>query len=188
MRRWALVASLAIGGLIAFKSASERLSQDACLDSGGAWFGVIGCQKRLPVVDHLLVDKSERKLFAFEKGKLVRTMSVSLGRNPVGPKTREGDSKTPEGTYPIVSHKPDSSFHRALRIGYPTPEQVKLAGNSGTSLGSDIMFHGIRNGLGWVGTIQLRSDWTQGCIALTNGEIDWLYQSVADGTLVEIRA
>jgi len=161
---------------------------DACLDRGGMWAGPMGCRTELPEVDRILIDKSDRKLVAFERGRVVATMKVALGRDPAGNKQVEGDNRTPEGIYPIEAHKPDSAFHRALRLGYPGARQQARAERGGYDPGSDIMIHGLPNGLGWIGSLQHRMDWTQGCIALTNGEVDWLYQSARDGTPVEIRA
>ncbi|WP_288016094.1 L,D-transpeptidase family protein [Blastomonas sp.] len=166
--------------------ALEFLEQDACLDSGGAWFGQLGCQTDLPKIDRILIKKSQRKLIALSGGKVAETMSVSLGREPVGQKHMEGDSRTPEGLYRITEHKRDSRYYRALRLGYPINKQITKAKALGVDPGGDIMIHGLPNGLGALGRAHLWMDWTRGCIALTNGEVDWLYQSTPDGTVVEI--
>ena len=181
-----LLACLLLGGAGYF--AWDLLRVDSCLDRGGMWAGPMGCQTQLPKVDRILIDKSDRTLLAFEHGRIVARMSVALGREPIGDKQREGDNRTPEGTYPITQHKPDSAYHRALRLGYPTSGQIALAKKRGDEPGADIMIHGIRNGLGWMGSLHRIGDWTRGCVAVTNGETDWLYQSAADGTHVEIRA
>jgi len=164
------------------------LRVDSCLDRGGMWAGPMGCQMSLPKVDRILIDKSDRTLIAFAGGKAVATMKVALGRDPAGQKQREGDNRTPEGIYPIILHKADSGYHRALKIGYPTAFQQREARMAGVDPGGEIMIHGIRNGMGWIGSWHRTSDWTRGCIALTDGEIDWLYHSTADGTPVEITA
>ena len=163
-------------------------SEEACLAGGGLWFGEVGCEAEERRIDRVLVDKSERTLWAYEAGLPVRAFRVALGGAPVGPKERQGDEKTPEGVYPVIAHKPDSMFHRALRLGYPTPEQAAAAQAAGIDPGGDIMIHGLPNGQGNVGKAHLLSDWTLGCIALTDDEIDWLYRFTADGTPVEIRA
>lgn len=168
--------------------AREALAQDACLDRGGVWFGPIGCVSEMPRIDRIVIDKSDHLLAAYAHGQLIREMPVSLGRGSAGPKERDGDNRTPEGTYPITGHKADSDFYLALRLGYPTSQQSMSAKSRGIDPGGDIMIHGIRNGFGWVGTLQRRVDWTRGCIALTDGEIEWLYRSTADGVPVEIRA
>lgn len=165
----------------------EFLEQDACLDSGGAWFGRLGCQTDLPKIDRILIKKSERKLIALSGGKVAETMSASLGKEPVGQKHVQGDNRTPEGVYRITEHKRDSRYYRALRLGYPTDKQAAKAKARGIDPGDDIMIHGLPNGLGALGRVHLWMDWTSGCIALTNAEVDWLYQSTHDGTVVEIQ-
>ena len=94
----------------------------------------------------------------------------------------------PEGTYRITAHNPNSAFHLSLRIGYPTADQVAAAAKQGLNAGGDIMIHGLPNQKGWIGAKHTTVDWTDGCVAVTNREIEWLYRSVADGTTVEIRA
>lgn len=165
----------------------EFLEQDACLDSGGAWFGRLGCQTDLPKIDRILIKKSERKLIALSGGKVTETMSVSLGKDPVGQKHVQVDNRTPEGVYRITEHKRDSRYYRALRLGYPTDKQAAKAKARGIDPGDDIMIHGLPNGFGALGRVHLWMDWTSGCIALTNAEVDWLYQSTHDGTVVEIQ-
>jgi murein L,D-transpeptidase YafK len=172
------------GGYVAW----DWLRVDTCLDRGGMWAGPMGCQTELPKIDRIVIDKSDRKLMAFERGRKVAEMDVALGRDPVGDKRSEGDNRTPEGIYPVTAHKFDSAYYRALRLGYPTPVQQAQAKRDGRDPGGDIMIHGIRNGVGWVGSLHRVTNWTRGCVAVTNGEIDWLYQSAADGTPVEIRA
>lgn len=137
-------------------------------------------------VDRLVVRKSERTLTAYAGGREVRVFRVSLGWNPVGPKEREGDRRTPEGIFTVTEHKRDSAYHRALRISYPRPEDEARARARGVSPGSDIMIHGVRNGLGWLGRAQRWFDWTAGCVALTNDEMDGLFERTVPGATVEI--
>ena len=137
--------------------------------------------------DRMVVLKSKRQLEIYANGKLLKAYPVSLGRHPVGPKEREGDKRTPEGLYAIDSHQPHSSFHRALRVSYPSAADRAVAAKRGVGPGGDIMVHGIRNGLGWIGRVQRWSDWTAGCIALTNPEIEEICRVVPDGTPIEIR-
>jgi murein L,D-transpeptidase YafK len=139
------------------------------------------------VADRVVVLKSKRQLELHAKGKLLKSYVVSLGRHPVGPKEREGDKRTPEGLYAIESHNPRSSFHRALKVSYPSAADRIAAGKRGAAPGSDIMIHGIRNGLGLIGRLQRRLDWTAGCIAVTNPEIEEIYRAVPDGTPIEIQ-
>ena len=138
------------------------------------------------VADRVVVLKSKRRLELYSHGKLLKGYVVSLGRRPVGPKEREGDQRTPEGRYSIELHKPDSSFHRALRVSYPSAADRAVAEKRGVAPGGDIMIHGLPNGLGLIGRLQRRLDWTAGCIAVTNPEIEQIYRVVPDGTPVEI--
>jgi murein L,D-transpeptidase YafK len=131
--------------------------------------------------------KSKRQLELHANGKLLRTYVVSLGRHPVGPKQREGDKRTPEGLYVIESHRPNSSFHKALKVSYPSAADRMEAEKRGEPPGSDIMVHGIRNYLGFIGRLQRLVDWTSGCMAVTNPEVEEIYRVVPDGTPIEIR-
>jgi murein L,D-transpeptidase YafK len=137
--------------------------------------------------DSIVIEKSARKLSVVVGGSVVKTYEVSLGRNPVGPKEREGDKKTPEGSYRVIEHFRPSAFHRALRLSYPEPRDVERARAQGVPPGSDIMIHGIRNGFGFIGKIHLFRDWTAGCIAVRNSEIEELWDAVSDVTPVEIK-
>jgi murein L,D-transpeptidase YafK len=139
------------------------------------------------IADRIVVWKSKRQLDLYAHGKLLKSYAVSLGRNPVGPKEREGDKRTPEGLYAIESHNPRSSFHKALKVSYPSAADRAAAAKRGVAPGGDIMIHGIRNGLGLMGRLQRRRDWTAGCMAVTNPEIEEIYRAVPDGTPVEIR-
>ena len=112
---------------------------------------------------------------------------MSLGREPVGPKKAEGDRRTPEGVYTIDTRIERSAFHRALHISYPNVADRAAAQSAGVSPGGAIMIHGIRNGLGWLGRAHRLIDWTSGCVAVTNPEIEELWRAVRDGTPVEIR-
>jgi len=138
-------------------------------------------------IDRIVVEKSARKLSVFENGKELKAYHVALGRNPVGAKQQEGDNKTPEGIYKIDSRNPHSDFHLGLHISYPSDQDKARAAERGVSAGFDIMIHGIRNGRGWIGALHRLHDWTAGCIALTNEEIEELWRVTADGTPVEIR-
>jgi len=139
------------------------------------------------LADRVVVSKSKRQLDLYANGKLLKSYVVSLGRNPVGPKRQEGDKRTPEGLYAIESHNPRSSFHKALRVSYPSAADRLAAAKRGVAPGGDIMIHGARNGLGFLGRLHRRVDWTAGCIAVTNPEIEEIYRVVPDGTPIEIR-
>ena len=105
----------------------------------------------------------------------------------MGAKKQEGDNKTPEGIYKIDSRNPQSEFHLGLHISYPSDEDKARAAQRGVSAGFDIMIHGIQNGHGWIGAFHRLHDWTAGCVALTDEEMEELWRVTADGTPVEIR-
>jgi murein L,D-transpeptidase YafK len=138
-------------------------------------------------IDRILVEKSARKLSIFANGQRLKAYRVALGRNPVGPKEQEGDMKTPEGIYKIDSRNPQSDYHLALHVSYPSDEDKARAAERGVNAGFDIMIHGIANGGGWIGAFHRLHDWTAGCIALTDEEIEELWRITPDETTVEIR-
>lgn len=140
-----------------------------------------------PRPDLIIVEKARRTLTLYCGNTPLRSYPVSLGRVPVGPKEREGDLKTPEGLYTITEHKADSSYHRALRVSYPEAKDVARAKQLGVNAGFDIMVHGLPNGLGFFGRLHRFRDWTAGCIALTNAEIDQIYSAVPRDIAIEIR-
>ena len=138
-------------------------------------------------IDRIVVEKSGRRLSIFANGNKLKSYRIALGHNPVGPKQEEGDMKTPEGTYKIDGRNPQSAFHLALHVSYPSDEDNARAAKRDVPAGFDIMIHGIQNGLGWIGALHRMHDWTAGCIALTNEEIEELWRITPDGTTVEIR-
>jgi outer membrane protein assembly factor BamD (BamD/ComL family) len=137
--------------------------------------------------DKILIEKKERRLTLISKGKVLKTYKIALGGNPNGPKERQGDNKTPEGTYAIDSRNKDSRYHLSLHISYPNEEDKKRAKELGVSPGGDIMIHGIKNGFSWVGDFHTAVDWTKGCIAVTDEEIEEIGKLAPNGTVVEIR-
>jgi murein L,D-transpeptidase YafK len=149
-----------------------------------------GCAASEPIdqtIDRILVEKQARRLTLLSNGKAVRSYRVSLGGNPVGHKREEGDERTPEGVYSITARNAYSSFYRSLQISYPNDQDEARAAAQGVDPGGLIMIHGIRNGLGWVGGLHRFLDWTDGCIAVTNGEMDEIWELVPIGTPIEIR-
>lgn len=138
-------------------------------------------------VEGVLVEKGARRLVLLAGGKALRTYSVALGRNPSGHKVKRGDGRTPEGKYVVDFRKENSRFHRALRISYPSPADRARARSLGVSPGADIMIHGLPPGYADVGAYHRLSDWTKGCIAVTNEEIEEIWSLVPNGTPVEIR-
>ncbi|WP_444905052.1 murein L,D-transpeptidase family protein [Microbulbifer sp. CnH-101-E] len=138
-------------------------------------------------VDLVKVDKSENKLYLLDGEKVVREYHVAFGKNPKGHKQQEGDEKTPEGRYILDYKKEDSSFYRAMHVSYPNQKDKDVAEELGVSPGGFIMVHGQRNWLGWFSPITQRFNWTNGCIALTNSEMDEFMDLVKVGTPIEIQ-
>jgi murein L,D-transpeptidase YafK len=155
--------------------------------------GVIGYyyypEPSLPVscsVDSIAVFKHKRELHVFSSGRLLKTYKISLGGNPIGHKRIEGDKKTPEGLYFIIAKNPNSGYHKNLGISYPNEEDKLNAQKAGQSPGGDVKIHGLKNGSGHISKFQRFRDWTNGCIALTDKEMDELYEHVKIGTPIAI--
>ncbi len=137
--------------------------------------------------DRVLVDKSDQKLYLLRKGHMIAEYSVVFGANPVGHKQQEGDQRTPEGHYILDYKKSDSSFHKSIHISYPNEADKQVALEQGVDPGGLIMIHGQPNGLGWLAFLTQRSNWTAGCIAVTNREMDQIWSAVPVSTPIEIR-
>lgn len=151
--------------------------------------GAFGAPDKIPLLqsDKILIEKAKRELHLMKGTKILKTYKVALGGNPEGHKQFAGDKKTPEGLYKIVGHNPNSQFYKSLRISYPNGQDRSRAEKLGRSPGSDIMIHGLGKGFAYLGKLHTAYDWTLGCIAVTNEEIDEIYASVANGTPIEIR-
>jgi len=137
-------------------------------------------------VERIVVYKSEHKLVVLAQGRVYRTYRIALGKSPHGAKLCQGDNRTPEGAYFVTQRMAESHYYLALHLSYPNPDDVVRAADSGCEPGGDIEIHGLTEGFGWVGERHLEHDWTNGCIAVTNREINELYHMVAVGTRVEI--
>ena len=138
-------------------------------------------------VDRIVIVKSKREMTLMRGDKTVKMYKVALGAQPVGAKARQGDHKTPEGNYMIDAKIEHSQFHRALHISYPNADDRQRAHKLGVSPGGDVEIHGLGAKYGWVGAAHRNYDWTDGCVAVTNEEIDEIYPLIAVGTPVEIR-
>ena len=137
--------------------------------------------------DRVLIEKKLRRLTLSAKSGVLKTYQIALGGNPVGPKERQGDNKTPEGLYVIDARNKNSRYHLSLHISYPNERDKKRAKELGVPPGGDIMIHGIKNGYSWAGEYHTDVDWTQGCIAVSDEEIEEIARLVPNGTVVEIR-
>ena len=142
--------------------------------------------KRFPA-DSIVVEKAAHRLALYQRGKLVRTYLVALGQKPVGDKVSRGDRRTPEGLFRIEARNAASRYHRALRISYPDSAHLARARALGVSPGGDIMIHGLPARQAWVGPAHRDFDWTEGCIAVTNREIEEIWSAVPVGTPIHIK-
>ena len=137
--------------------------------------------------DSILILKKDHVMELLAAGKVIRTYKVALGRGGLAPKQREGDKRTPEGRYIVDSRNAASQYHKALHISYPNSDDRQHAAKIGVAPGGAVMIHGLPNGKGWVGAGHRLYDWTLGCIAVTDQEIDEIWNLVPVGTPVEIR-
>ncbi|SRR6266568_3383957 len=152
--------------------------------------GLLAGQISLPSAmkaDRVVVLKKERNLVLMRQGEILKSYKVALGGAPIGPKQQEGDHKTPEGLYLLDRRNAKSKFYRSLHVSYPDAKDTAQAAKRGIRPGGDIMIHGLPNGFGWLGSTHLTRDWTDGCIAVTNQEMDEIWRAVNDGTPIEIR-
>jgi murein L,D-transpeptidase YafK len=137
--------------------------------------------------DSILILKKDHLLELLSNGNVIRTYKVALGQGGLPAKEREGDARTPEGRYTIDSRNAASQYHKALHISYPNADDRQRAARRGVAPGGAVMIHGLPNGKGWVGAGHRLYDWTLGCVAVTNDEIDEIWNLVPTGTPVEIR-
>jgi murein L,D-transpeptidase YafK len=141
----------------------------------------------LAYVDSIVVYKRERTLIAYQRGVPQRSYFVALGSNPVGDKVRAGDQRTPEGLFYITAHNPASKYHLGLRLSYPSAAHKARSDSLGVDPGGDIMIHGLPPTFSDAGKDHRVIDWTNGCVALSNQEIEELWRAAPDGTPVHIK-
>ena len=139
------------------------------------------------VVDRVVVYKQERRLVLLSQGKEFRSYRVALGGGPKGPKTRQGDHRTPEGLYVLDSRNSTSHFYKAFHISYPNSKEIVSARRLGLNPGGEIMLHGLPKEYAFVGKAHSLRDWTDGCIAVSNEEMDEIWKLVHVGTPIEIK-
>ena len=137
--------------------------------------------------DRIEVHKAKREMLLLREGRVIGRYRVGIGQSPIGPKQRQGDGKTPEGAYTISGRNPASAYHLALRISYPNAADVERARTAGEDPGGDIMIHGRPNNEPESERRARMGDWTAGCIAVTNEEIEEIWRLVPNGTPIEIQ-
>jgi murein L,D-transpeptidase YafK len=138
-------------------------------------------------VDRVVAYKRERKLVLLSHGNEIRSYKIALGGEPAGPKARQGDHRTPEGVYVLDSRNPNSHYYKAFHISYPNSKDIANAKRLGVSAGGDIMLHGLPKEYAWVGKAQAAHDWTDGCIAVSDEEMEEIWKLVRIGTVIEIK-
>ena len=136
--------------------------------------------------DKIVILKSARSMTLLSGGKVLKTYKVALGSVPVGPKRVEGDHKTPEGDYIIDAKNSHSQFHLSLHISYPSAAEQERARSMGLRPGGAIMIHGLPKPFAYLGPLHRQTDWTDGCVAVTDAEIEEIWKLVPVGTKVEI--
>ncbi len=162
--------------------AMATLSLSACASASPKFLTYDG-----PEVTSLVVNKGARKLYLLHNEQILREYEVDLGFAPDGTKTKRGDGRTPEGTYLIDRRNPRSSFHLSLGISYPNSQDIAQAKAAGVDPGGDIFIHGQPNRRSEYKRAKKTPDWTAGCIAVKNDEMEEIYAMVNRGTLITLR-
>ncbi len=137
--------------------------------------------------DLVVVRKSEHKLYLIKAGKILKTYHIALGAHPTGHKLKKGDGRTPEGRYILDYKNSHSAFYKSIHISYPNKADRERAKKAHVDPGGAIMIHGQKNGLGWLTFISQHLNWTSGCIALSNEDMDEVWNAVKVGTPIEIK-
>ena len=157
-------------------------------------FAILACLLLIPTcavcmekADFVLVVKSESSLYLQKEGDSFKKFHVVFGANPIGHKQQQGDARTPEGRYILDYKKEDSAFYKSIHISYPNEQDRLRAKKLGVHPGGMIMIHGQKNGYGWLSFIAQRINWTDGCIALTDSDMDEVWEAVDAGTPIEIK-
>ena len=141
----------------------------------------------VPRADLVMVKKSINRLYLIRGGKIFRTYHIVLGSHPKGPKQRQGDGRTPEGRYILDYKNAHSRFYKSIHISYPNKADRERGREAHVNPGGSIMIHGQKNGWEWASFIVQHFNWTDGCIAVTNRDMDEIWEAVKVGTPIEIR-
>jgi murein L,D-transpeptidase YafK len=138
-------------------------------------------------ITKVVVKKSQKVLLLMSKDKIINRFHISLGGNPKGHKVKQGDQKTPEGNYTLDYKNSNSHFYKSIHISYPNKKDKQRAKKLGVNPGGDIFIHGQKNGLGWLYFLSRFFNWTEGCIAVSNSDMDIIWSKVKIGTPIEIK-
>jgi murein L,D-transpeptidase YafK len=176
----ALLSLLAVFGL----ALSQRVDADSL---GSTTVSVVqGPTTTMPTADRVVVYKGERKMLLMHGDSILRTYKVALGLNPLGHKERAGDFRTPEGNYRLTRRNPRSDFFLSIQVSYPNDADMKHARRNGWESGGSIMIHGLPNQLKHTPAYYTSSDWTDGCIAVSNSDMLEIWLLTADNAPIEI--
>jgi len=178
-----LLAAVTLASTVSSDSSSARLTIVTPTISRTPVVGI----KSIVLADSIVVEKSKRTLTLYLGGVPVRTYGVALGKQPAGDKVRIGDGKTPEGLFRIDFKNSQSKYHMALHISYPDAAHLQRANALGVSPGGDIMVHGLPPAFKDVGAAHRDYDWTEGCIAVTDDEIEEIWRAVPPGSPIQIK-
>ncbi|MCC7464075.1 MAG: L,D-transpeptidase family protein [Gammaproteobacteria bacterium] len=179
MMRYLLTLALLLVGV------GGRAEPQPALAGLGVGEAIIGVAP--PVADLILVHKSERRMYLMRAGEVLRSFRVALGLVPEGPKERAGDFRTPEGSYRLTRRNARSDFFLSIQVSYPSAADRQHAQRNGWDPGGSIMIHGLPNTLRHPPEYYRSQDWTDGCIALSNGDMVELWMMTQDDTRIEIR-
>lgn len=165
----------------------RTLIATACSALVGAWIAPRqAVAASVDIADRVMVRKAERKLYLLKGNAALRTFRVALGLQPEGHKFREGDFRTPEGSYELVERNPDSEFFLSIRVSYPSTLDVRRSRSKGYAPGGSIMIHGQPNNPTHSPEYYRRTDWTNGCIAVTNADMVDIWLMTARNTPIQI--
>ena len=139
------------------------------------------------MADMVVVEKSKSRLYLMREGEAFASFRVAFGSNPKGHKQEQGDGRTPEGRYILDYKNSGSAYYKSIHISYPNAKDRKEARKRGVDPGGDIMIHGQKNGYGRLSILVQRFNWTNGCIALSDRDMDTVWNAVNPGTPIEIR-
>ncbi len=165
-------------GLAVFSTSAIATTKSTTKQTQSIFDGVI--------IDKVFVDKSERRLQLLSADKVIKSYPIALGGNPIGHKQEEGDQRTPIGLYTLDYKNEKSQYYRSIHVSYPNAVDKAQAKKRGVSPGGAIMIHGQKNGFGALAMLNQQRDWTAGCMAVTNDEMDEIMAAVKVGTPIEI--
>jgi murein L,D-transpeptidase YafK len=177
--RLALIVGMLCAAAAAYADGSAETAQPVALRPSPA-------VDPLPIVDHVVVRKAQRRLVLMHGGNVVRSYHVSLGLNPIGQKERSGDFRTPEGTYRLERRNPRSDYFLSIKVSYPNETDLKRARAHHWDTGGSIMIHGLPNWLKHQPEYYERNDWTDGCIALSNADMTEIWMLIPDDVPIDI--